>query len=64
MTEMQSARMCSIENCLSNSNKRISSKTQIEKFELDEGLQPYHLEVLALLFLEVTKGVPRNGGRK
>ena len=43
---------CSTGNCLSNFNKRISSKSlnwdiwarkaRIETFELDEGFQPYH----------------------
>ena len=31
-----------MENCLSNLTKRISAKARIEKFELDEGLQPNH----------------------
>ena len=35
---------CSTGNCSSNVSKRIDSrnKTVIEKFELDEGFQPYH----------------------
>ena len=33
---------CSTGNCLSNFNKRMSSKGRIEKFELDEGFQQYH----------------------
>ena len=49
---------CSTGNCLSSFNKRISSKNsncefwarkaRIEKFELDEGFQPYHAPFRAL----------------